>query len=81
MNISSSKPLSDSDVRSCLKTLSVMLNKRSTGADEDGMARYREARIARFWPFLFVRSPVLERVAGCFIEWGLGEILLDIRFG
>ena len=57
MNISSSKPLSDSDVRSGLKTLSVMLNKRSTGADEDGMARYREARIARFGHFcLFVHQ-------------------------
>ena len=47
INISSSKRLSDSDARSGLKTLPAMLKKRSTGADEAGMARYRDANLAR----------------------------------
>ena len=51
MNISSSKRLSDSDARSGLKTLPATLNKRSTGADDAGMARYLEAKIARFGHF------------------------------
>ena len=48
MNISSSKRLSDNDARSGLKTLPATLNKRSTGADDAGIARYLEAKIARF---------------------------------